>query len=61
VAFSEWRAADQRWYVSDTRKLQASLGWAPAVGVADGVRRLHAWLRSEERPTVPATPAEARV
>jgi CDP-paratose 2-epimerase len=59
VAYSAWRAADQRWYVSDTRKLQRALGWSPVVGVAEGVRRLHAWLRSEERPAT-LFPAEAR-
>ena len=56
---SDWRAADQRWYVSDTRKLSRALGWSPVVGVAEGVRRLHAWLRSEERPATAAVPAEA--
>jgi CDP-paratose 2-epimerase len=49
VELSAWRAADQRWYVSDTRKLQAATGWSPTVDVADGVRRLHSWLRSAER------------
>jgi CDP-paratose 2-epimerase len=57
LAFDAWRAADQRWYVSDTRKIARVLGWTPVVGVADGVRRLHAWLRSEERAA--AVPAEA--
>ncbi len=51
VGFADWRAADQRWYVSDTRKLRRALGWSPVVGVAEGVARLHAWLRSEERST----------
>jgi CDP-paratose 2-epimerase len=46
VAFSAWRLADQRWYVSDTRKLRAAVGWAPQVSVGDGIRRLHAWLRA---------------
>jgi CDP-paratose 2-epimerase len=52
IELAGWRAADQRWYVSDTRKLRAALGWAPAVGVAEGVRRLHSWLRSVERTPV---------
>jgi CDP-paratose 2-epimerase len=51
VELAGWRAADQRWYVSDTRKLSAALGWAPTVGVAEGVTRLHSWLRSVERAT----------
>ncbi len=49
VGFAPWRAADQRWYVSDPRKIRRVLGGAPVVGVADGVRRLHAWLDEEER------------
>lgn len=60
LAFAPWRAADQRWYVSDTRKLQLALGWHPAVGVAEGVQRLHAWLRGDERPASGAVPAEAQ-
>jgi CDP-paratose 2-epimerase len=59
VAFAPWRAADQRWYVSDTRKLESALGWRPVVGLAEGVSRLHAWLRGEERPAI-LSPAEAR-
>ncbi len=58
VAFSEWRAADQRWYVSETRKLEAALRWRPVVGLAEGVRRLHAWLHDEVRPATLVT-AEA--
>jgi CDP-paratose 2-epimerase len=53
IELAPWRAADQRWYVSDAGKLAAATGWAPTVGVADGVRRLHAWLRSAERPSAP--------
>ncbi|HET7753759.1 MAG TPA: SDR family NAD(P)-dependent oxidoreductase [Anaeromyxobacteraceae bacterium] len=60
VELADWRAADQRWYVSDTRKLNEALGWAPTVGVAEGVRRLHSWLRSVERaPASRSAEAEA--
>jgi CDP-paratose 2-epimerase len=45
--FEPWRTADQRYYVSDVRKFSALTGWAPTVGVRDGVTRLLAWLRSE--------------
>jgi CDP-paratose 2-epimerase len=47
--FEEWREADQRWYVSDTRKLQAVTGWAPVVGIDEGLRRLHSWLSIARR------------
>lgn len=44
VAWGDWRPGDQRYYVSDFRKFQTATGWAPRVGIAEGVRRLHAWL-----------------
>jgi CDP-paratose 2-epimerase len=50
LAFADWRLADQRWYVSDSRKLHAATGWAPHVSVKEGVRRLHAWVRRSEAP-----------
>jgi CDP-paratose 2-epimerase len=44
--FDAWREADQRYYVSDTRKFGEATGWSPRVSVADGVRALHDWLRA---------------
>jgi CDP-paratose 2-epimerase len=44
VEFDAWREADQRYYVSDTRKFREMTGWAPRVPVAQGVRALHDWL-----------------
>jgi CDP-paratose 2-epimerase len=43
VDFEPWRAADQRWYVSDTRKLARAVGWHPRVSVDAGLRDLRAW------------------
>lgn len=40
----DWRPGDQRIYVSDIRKAQQELGWAPRVGVAEGVERLYRWV-----------------
>jgi CDP-paratose 2-epimerase len=54
VEFSDWRIADQRYYVSDTRRFHAATGWSPRVGVVEGVARLHRWL--VENPTL--APAE---
>ncbi|MCU1504736.1 MAG: NAD-dependent epimerase/dehydratase [Ilumatobacteraceae bacterium] len=53
VLHDGWRVADQRWFVSDTRAFADATGWRPQVRVADGVARLHAWLRDD------ATVAEA--
>jgi CDP-paratose 2-epimerase len=47
--FSKWRAGDQRYYVSDTRKFQTATGWVPQVAPAKGVQRLYDWLL-EQRP-----------
>jgi CDP-paratose 2-epimerase len=44
VEYSDWRHADQRYYVSDTRRFQAATGWRPGVGVREGVGRLYRWL-----------------
>ncbi|HEX2974284.1 MAG TPA: NAD-dependent epimerase/dehydratase family protein [Tepidisphaeraceae bacterium] len=41
-----WRPGDQRYYVSDTRKMQAHTGWSPKVSVHEGIRQLHQWLRN---------------
>ncbi len=46
VQFDAWREADQRYYVSDTRKFAAATGWRPRVGVREGVRALLEWLRA---------------
>jgi CDP-paratose 2-epimerase len=50
VSFEPWRTADQRWYVSDVRKLERSLGWRPQVGVDQGLERLRAWVASSGLP-----------
>lgn len=44
VRFAPWRPGDQPWYVSDIRAIGATLGWAPKVGLPEGVAALHAWL-----------------
>ena len=42
----EWapeRLADQKWYVADTSKIEARLGWKPATTIASGLRSLRDW------------------
>jgi CDP-paratose 2-epimerase len=39
-----WRTADQRYYVSDTRKFRAATGWRPRTTVRAGVSALLDWL-----------------
>jgi CDP-paratose 2-epimerase len=60
VRFAPWRPADQRYYVSDTGAFAAATGWAPRVGVDEGVRRLCQWLsRGEFTETRVPFPASA--
>ncbi len=44
VRTHDWRPGDQRYYVSDTRKLKSTTGWAPKINVREGVDRLYRWL-----------------
>jgi CDP-paratose 2-epimerase len=48
--FDDWRRADQRWYVSDTRRFRADMGWQPAWGVREGVGALIEWLGRARTP-----------
>jgi CDP-paratose 2-epimerase len=48
TTFEPWRPADQRYYVSDTRKFRTATGWRPRVSVREGVTRLHSWLAGPE-------------
>lgn len=62
LVFREWRPGDQRYYVSDTRKIRSALGVGPSRSWDRGIARLAKWL-SESRggDLVPAqtTPAAA--
>jgi CDP-paratose 2-epimerase len=46
VCFEDWRAADQRYYVTDTSKFSGLTGWEPRTGVHEGVRRLYEWIKT---------------
>jgi CDP-paratose 2-epimerase len=50
--FHAWREADQRYYVSDTRKFSTATGWTPTVSVPEGVAALYAWLRATRHPAL---------
>jgi CDP-paratose 2-epimerase len=55
VQMQAWRAADQRYYVSDTTKFGAAVGWQPRVSVRRGVTALVDWLVANR--LVPALPS----
>jgi CDP-paratose 2-epimerase len=51
-----WRAGDQRYYVSDTRRFSEATGWRAAVSPAVGIARLNNWLmEATARPKLQAT------
>ena len=53
VEFADWRAGDQRYYVSDTRRAAADLGLG-ALPWRDGVADLARWLQGERGRQVEA-------
>lgn len=44
LAFAPWRTGDQKYYVSDIRKLDRAIGWRPETAVRDGVAATYEWL-----------------
>ena len=52
-----WRAGDQRYYVSDTRRFSEATGWRAATSPGVGVERLHDWLKgTTPEPQLQAAP-----
>ena len=56
-----WRPGDQRYYVSNVAKMKGATGWAPKVGVREGVRRLYEWLVENGTLRRRVTPVPATV
>ena len=53
ITSEDWRPGDQRWFVADTRAIDAALALPARLGWRDGVARLASWLAEErglERP-----------
>jgi CDP-paratose 2-epimerase len=50
LAWSDWRAGDQRYFVADTRAAETALGLAPKVHWRAGVAQLAAWLGGRTAP-----------
>jgi CDP-paratose 2-epimerase len=53
VTFAPWRLADQRYYVSDTRRFQRLTSWKPKVHPDEGIERLRNWLWGARRDVAP--------
>jgi CDP-paratose 2-epimerase len=51
--FDEFRPGDQKIYVSDIRKAQTQLGWAPSVKIAEGLGMLiNSWKMDQQNSRV---------
>ncbi|GLQ55313.1 NAD-dependent epimerase/dehydratase family protein [Devosia nitrariae] len=53
--YEEWRAGDQLYFVADTARLEAEIGWKVAIGWKDGLRDLAAWLERNRIARAPRT------
>lgn len=45
-SYDDWRPGDQPVYVSDIRKAESLLNWAPKVNVPEGLGKLYRWIES---------------
>jgi CDP-paratose 2-epimerase len=59
IRYADWRAGDQRYYVSDIRKAQHMLGLATPLSWQHGLIRLAEWLRQTRSLTSEAATAAA--
>jgi len=50
IRHGDWRAGDQRYYVSDTRRARQALGLAAPKPWLEGLQALAAWLAGERAP-----------
>jgi CDP-paratose 2-epimerase len=50
ISYSQWRAGDQRYYVSDTRAVRSALDLKPTTNWKDGVAKLADWLKAAHKP-----------
>jgi CDP-paratose 2-epimerase len=46
IQFAQWRAGDQKYYVSDTSKFTKLTGWMPETNVQLGLEKLYNWLKN---------------
>ena len=53
LAFEDWRAGDQRYFVADATAAREALGLREPVAWREGVADLAAWLQSETRAAAP--------
>ncbi|MCA9981754.1 MAG: GDP-mannose 4,6-dehydratase, partial [Anaerolineales bacterium] len=44
ITYGDWRPGDQRVFVADIAKAQATLGWQPQLSPRAGIRQLYDWV-----------------
>jgi len=49
MRFSPWRLADQKVYISNTRKARRDFGWMPKISKEEGITRLYNWMMRSDR------------
>ena len=47
-SFSDWRAGDQRVFVSDISKAKKDFNWEPKISVEQGVKNLFLWVKDNK-------------
>jgi CDP-paratose 2-epimerase len=47
ASFCPWRPGDQKVFIADIRRAEADFGWAPRIGVEEGISRLCSWIRGQ--------------
>lgn len=53
VGHDTWREGDQLYFVAETSRLEAELGWRMRIGWRDGLRDLAEWLMAREQKAAP--------
>lgn len=48
VKYEDWRPSDQKVFIADITKVKNALGWAPKIGVEEGVKRLADWVEQNK-------------
>ncbi|MFA5156213.1 MAG: NAD-dependent epimerase/dehydratase family protein [Candidatus Omnitrophota bacterium] len=48
VKYADWRPSDQKVYVTDTTKLEKTLGWKIKIPVREGLRKLACWIKENK-------------
>ncbi|MDP2941703.1 MAG: hypothetical protein Q8N85_05600, partial [Candidatus Omnitrophota bacterium] len=48
IKFADWRPSDQKVYITDTAKLERTLGWKIQTPVKAGIEKLAHWVEENE-------------